>query len=302
MNALDLRLLRTFIVAARTLNFRQAAQRLYLAQPTVTAQIRQLESQLGVELFDRTSAGVRLTPAGERFLPHALRVVADYEEGLQDVAAWRQGYQGSLRILCSPLVGASTLPVMLRRFTADNPDVEVKVATADSPEIGPALASPRADFDVGLTRLNPVSTDLTAFPLYADPVLLVAPPALAAPGERPWVELLAGHTLLIRNHPVYWDDLLLTLSGMGVPLRTMAVSHVHVTKRLVEEGLGLSFLPHSAVAEELASGLLVNLPTPGLELPVAHTYVALPARRPPSPAVDAFLATLRELWPESTPS
>lgn len=294
---LDLRRLYTYVVAARTLNFHQAAQRLYLAQPTVTSHIRQLEAELGTRLFDRTGRRVRLTAAGERFLPHALRVLDEYEEGVQDLSAWRQGYGGSLRILCSPLVGASTLPEMLRQFTREHPDVEVKVSTADSPEVVAAIAAGR--FDVGLTRLNPASADLVSLVLHDDPVLLVGPPSLAGDGNRPWAELIAAHTLLIRNHPVYWDDLLLELHQRDIPLRTMAVSHVHVTKRLVEEGLGLSFLPRTAVEPELLSGALVEVPTPGFALPTAHTYLVYSARRPAAPALTTFQDTLHALYPNS---
>ncbi|HYG56666.1 MAG TPA: LysR family transcriptional regulator, partial [Symbiobacteriaceae bacterium] len=77
--------LQTFVVTARLLSFRRAAEQLFLAQPTVTQHIRLLEAELRVQLFDRGGKRVRLTPAGERFLRYADKVLSAYEEGIQDL-------------------------------------------------------------------------------------------------------------------------------------------------------------------------------------------------------------------------
>lgn len=286
---MDLRLLRTFVVAARLLNFHQAADRLYLAQPTVTAHIRQLEQELGAPLFERTGRRVKLTAMGERFLPMCQRILDTYEETIQDLNAWRQGYHSTLRILSSQMVAGTRLPEMLKRFAADYPHIEVKVSSLDSPEIPAALQDGRGD--VGLMRMPPFG-DFEYLQLYEDPVVLVAP----RDEDREWQDLLTNRTLIIRNHPVYWDDLLLALDQKELVLRTMAVTHIHVTKRLIEEGLGVSFLPTSAVEREVQGGSMRIVPTPGLNLPVAGTYVVYPTRPPLPQAAAAFVDTLQQLY------
>lgn len=110
MRTVDLRVLRTFQTAARFLNFHRTAERLYLAQPTVTAHIRQLEAALGQRLFEKVGRRMRLTPAGERFLPRAEAILAAYEEGLQDLLSWSQGYRSRLVLSASPLVPAPPCP------------------------------------------------------------------------------------------------------------------------------------------------------------------------------------------------
>jgi LysR family transcriptional repressor of citA len=291
---MDLKLLRTFLVTARTLSFRKAADQLFLAQPTVTQHIRQLEEELRVQLFDRNTRRVRLTPAGERFLQHAERILSAFEAGVQDLTGWAQGYRDRLVIAVSPLVARSTLPRAVHRFTHDHPDVEVVIHIALSGEIASAVAEGKAH--LGLSRVPSSSRDLVSYVWYTDPVMLVVPHDgrdLDSPLPD-WREVLSTHRLLTQNHPGYWDDLLLAIHNQGIRVRTMEVSLVDITKRFIEEGLGVSFLPHSTVWRELMEGRLMEVPTPGLPLPTAATYVIYPAQGA-TEAAQAFMAVLTSL-------
>lgn len=291
---MDMRLLQTFVVTSRTLNFRKAAEQLFLAQPTVTQHIRLLETELRVQLFDRTGRRVRLTAAGERFRAYAERVLAVYEEGVQELTGWQQGYRERLVLAVSPLVARSTLPRAVKRFTTDHPDVEVVVQIVLSPEIPAMVAEGRAH--LGVSRMASVSRDLHSFVWYEDPVLLVVPHDGGDLDSPPpdWQEVLTANRLLTHNHPVYWDDLLLAIHTHGIRVRTMEVSLVDITKRFIEEGLGISFLPESTVWRELMEGRLMEVPTPGLSLPVAATHVIHSAQGP-SEAGANFVAVLRAL-------
>jgi LysR family transcriptional repressor of citA len=277
---MDMKLLRTFIVTAKTLNFHKAADQLYMAQPTVTQHIRQLESELRVQLFERIGKRVKLSPAGIRFLEHATRVLSVYEQGVQELTGWRQGYRDRLVIAVSPLVARSTLPRVVKRFTVEQPDIEVVVHIGLSPEIAPSVAEGRAH--LGLSRMPTMSRDLHNYIWYHDPVILVVPNDGGDLDTPPpdWREILAQNRLLTHNHPTYWDDLLMAIHQQGLRPRTMEVSLVDITKRFIEEGLGVSFLPESTVWRERLEGRLVEVPTPGLIVPDAATYVIHPALGP----------------------
>lgn len=294
---MDLRLLRTFVTAARLQNFHQAAEKLFLAQPTVTSHIRQMEETLGYPLFERIGKRVRLTPAGERFLPHAVKVIETYEHALHDMTAWRQGYDTRLQLIVSPVVASSKLPSVLKQFTEEHPRVEVMVGTAGSPEIPAAVVAGAAH--IGLARSPSFHSDTESEVLYSDPVLLAASPACLGPdGESPnWHDLLATHLVLTKNHPMYWDDLLLALAERQPWLRTLEVDRVDVTKRMVEEGLGVSFLPYSAITRELVDGRLVAIPVTDMKLPVAATYVITARERVLPESARLFLSKLREVFP-----
>lgn len=288
---MDMKHLQTFVLTARTLNFRKAAEQLFLAQPTVTQHIRLLETELRVQLFDRGGKRVRLTPAGERFLQYADQLLHVYEEGVQELTGWQQGYRDRLVLAVSPLVARSTLPRVMNRFTAAHPDVEVVVNIALSPEI-PVLVT-EGQAHLALSRMPAHSRDLYSYVWYNDPVVLVVSAdgldLDAAPPD--WREVVANNRLLTHNHPIYWDDLLLSIHRHGVRVRTMEVSLVDITKVFIEEGLGVSFLPISTVRRELLEGRLMEVPTPGLPLPVAATYVIHQASGP-SPAAAEFMQLL----------
>lgn len=288
---MDMKLLRTFVVTARTLNFRKAAEHLFLSQPTVTQHIRLLETDLRVQLFTRSSRRVRLTPAGERFLTYAGRVLQLYEQGVQELTGWQQGYRERLVLAVSPLIARSTLPRVMKRFTAAHPDVEVVVQIILSQEIPAMVTDGRAD--LGFSRIPAVSRDLENLRWYEDPVILVVPHDGADLDTPPpdWREVLGANRLLTHNHPLYWDDLLLAIHSQDIRCRTMEVSQVDITKRFIEEGLGVSFLPYTTVTRELMEGRLLDVQTPGLELPTAATHVIYPAQGASAPA-KAFMQEL----------
>lgn len=293
---MDLKLLHTFVAAAELENFHQTAERLYLTQPTVTTHIRQLEEVLGFKLFDRIGKRVRLTLAGHRFLPHARRVIETYDQAVHDMTAWWQGFDTRLQLVASPLVATSVLPGLLKRFTQEHPSVEVMILTSVSPEIGQTVAAGSAQ--VGLSRAPSHHPDTTSAVLYEDPVLLVASPSHA--GSPNWHDLLSTQLLLTGNHPVYWDALMLSLSERQPHLRSLAVDRVDITKRMLEEGLGVSFLPHSSVIRELAEGRLVTIPVDGMSLPVAATYLVLPYEREQPESARAFIDLLHNSFPGRT--
>jgi DNA-binding transcriptional LysR family regulator len=95
---LDTRLLRAFVTVAEELSFTRAAERLVLAQQALSSQVRQLETRLGAQLFERTTRRVSLTPAGERLLPHARAALAAVEAGVREVEAVRGAQRRRLRV------------------------------------------------------------------------------------------------------------------------------------------------------------------------------------------------------------
>lgn len=273
---MDFRVLQTFMVAATTENFHQTAEALYIAQPTVSQHIRQLEKELGIELFERVGKRVRLTAAGKRFLPHAKALLEQWHHGVEDLQAWRQGYREKLQIVVSPIIARARLSHLLHRYTKLYPDVDLAIKIADSVEIGPLVQSGQAD--LGLTRMVPGEYQLATYLLYEDPVVFVVP-TNGGDMEAPlpdWEAELATKRLLTHNHPGYWDELLLLLRQRGLSLRTMAVSQVDITKRFIEDGLGVSFLPRTAVTRDLFENRFIELTTPGLVLPKVASYLVAP--------------------------
>ncbi|QHZ58740.1 LysR family transcriptional regulator [Brevibacillus sp. NSP2.1] len=297
---MDFRVLQTFLVAATTENFHQTAEALFIAQPTVSQHIRQLEKELGIKLFERVGKRVRLTAAGKRYLPHAKGLLEQWHHSMEDLQAWRQGYREKLQVAVSPIIARARFSHLLHRFTKQYPDVDISIKIADSVEIGPLVQS--GQVDLGLTRMVPGEFQLDTYMLYEDPVVFAVPHSggdIDAPLPD-WEQEVQSNRLLTHNHPGYWDELLLLLRQRGLALRTMAVSQVDITKRFIEDGLGVSFLPRSAVSRDLFENRFIELPTPGLVLPKVASYLLVPKAGISEPAKH-FMEILQALYPPMSP-
>ncbi len=262
--------------------------------------IRSLEKELGIELFVRVGKRVKLTPAGARFLPYAKSLLAQWNSGLEDLLAWRQGYKETLQLVASPIIARTSLPHLVHRYTKLYPDVDISIKIADSVEVGAMVQSGQAD--LGLSRMIPGELQVNAFLIQTDPIVFAVPHS-GGDMESPlpdWEQELSTKRVLTHNHPVYWDDLLLLLRRRGLSLRTMVVSHVDIAKRFIEEGLGVSFLPRSAIIRELFENRFIELETPGIELPTVASYLVTP-KLGMSHTAERFIAILHSLYPPLAP-
>jgi DNA-binding transcriptional LysR family regulator len=122
---MDLRRLRSFVAAAEELSFNRAAQRLRIAQPPLSNQIKQLEEELGVRLFERTSRGVRMTEAGEALLEEARRIFVQVDQTVNLVRRVGYGAVGRLTLGFVPSASNEVLPPILHSFRDRYPDVEL---------------------------------------------------------------------------------------------------------------------------------------------------------------------------------
>lgn len=124
---LSLKQLKVFLGVANASSFTKTAQRLHLSQAALSAIIRELESQLKCRLLDRTTRTVALTEAGRLFYPTAMRIVEDLEKAALELGKLGRQEQRILRIGVTPMVGASLMPTILKRFSELNPGVNVEI-------------------------------------------------------------------------------------------------------------------------------------------------------------------------------
>jgi DNA-binding transcriptional LysR family regulator len=131
--AFDFRALRYFVAVAEELHFTRAAERLYIAQPALSEQIRRLEGELGVQLLRRTTRKVELTAAGEEFLSRARRILAEADEALADASRAARGETGSIRVAVAATAGVEFVPRVLRAFRKARPRVHLDLRQIDCP-------------------------------------------------------------------------------------------------------------------------------------------------------------------------
>jgi DNA-binding transcriptional LysR family regulator len=171
----ELRHLRYFIAVAEELNFSRAAQRMHMAQPPLSAAIRQLERDLDVDLFARTTREVRLTDAGHAFLQGARRTLADAERAAEDAKRAAAGELGHLRIAYSWSTRFQTLPALGRAFRAGHPDVELLAQEMWNARMPPAFAN--GSIDIALSLCPEIAAELELAPIRRERFVALLPAA-----------------------------------------------------------------------------------------------------------------------------
>jgi DNA-binding transcriptional LysR family regulator len=171
----ELRHLRYFLAVAEELNFSRAAERMHMAQPPLSAAIRQLERDLEVDLFVRTTREVRLTDAGRAFLAGARRTLADAERAAEDARRAAAGELGKLRIAYSWSTRFDTLPALGRAFRASHPDVELLAQEMWNARMPPAFGS--GSIDIALSLCPEIAAELELAPIRTERLVALLPEA-----------------------------------------------------------------------------------------------------------------------------
>jgi LysR family transcriptional regulator, transcriptional activator of the cysJI operon len=136
--------LKVFRAVARHLNFRAAAEELYLTQPAVTQQIKTLEEHLGVQLFDRSGAHITLTPAGALLAKYAGKIERLEDSATTDLAKFAGEQRGELHIGASLTIAQYVLPHILGEFQKQHPQVKPHITTCNTEQVVAALTSHEA--------------------------------------------------------------------------------------------------------------------------------------------------------------
>ena len=145
----NLKLLQAFLLVGEHSSFRAAAEMSYRSTSAVSAQIRQLEEQLGVALFHRTTRNVRLTDEGQQLLDCARRALLEVESGLRKIQESADMRRGRVSLSCSPTIAATRLARVLAAFEKDYPGIEVFVREQPSEALFETIRRREADFGIG---------------------------------------------------------------------------------------------------------------------------------------------------------
>lgn len=274
----------------------RAARSMHRSQPALSQQMARLREAVGDPLYRRTRHGISLTPAGEALLPHA-EALSRALSGARALAdSWRRLERGSLVLAASTTVAHWWLPERLARFTARYPALELGVLTRNSHDAITLLARGEAELAIveGPLDEEPVPEGVVATVLASDVIVLACRPggplASAAPLEP---AALAG-TPLVRREPGSGtrESVDRALSALGITTTSrLEVTGVAAVVAAIRAGLAPGFVSRLAIARELASGELVEVPVRGLSL--TRDFTCLSEREElRSPAGRAFLAEL----------
>lgn len=269
---MEVRQLQIFRTLAEELNFTRTAEKVHTVQSNVTAQIKTLEDELGVPLFDRLGRRVTLTDAGRRFLPFAEQALAAMEQGEQAI---RTGAvpSGPLRISAPESVLTYRLPPVLRVFRRRLPDVELIFRPQPAATMDVELETGRLDFVISMCD-SPANPAHKAIRLRLEKIVLIADAAHPLVGRKTVRPAdLAGQTLLLTETGCGYRikfDRIMALQGIR-PGNVTEFTSVEAMKECVLMGMGLALLPAIVVRRELRQNQLIALPWSGPSLDIgAH--------------------------------
>nr|WP_276562057.1 LysR substrate-binding domain-containing protein [Alcaligenes phenolicus] len=269
-----MRHLRCFIAVAEELHFARAAERLHIEQSPLSRTIKELEEELGVRLFVRTTRNTRLTVAGKLFLEHVQRVFIALEQARESVKAAANGFYGQLRVALSDGITPSRLSLLLALCRQEEPEVEIRLFEIP---LAQQIRGLHDDlYDIGFGKSDEVGEGLIASAVWSDPLMVAVPERhpLLAYTRIPLDEVLRyplvlcdpqvceGHTRQI--------DRVLRRSNLD-PLIAERVSSFDLMMALISAGfaLGLVTEPYMTISRE--SGVVVR-PLEGRS-PMLTTYL-----------------------------
>jgi DNA-binding transcriptional LysR family regulator len=248
---MELRHLRYAVAVADELHFARAAARLHIAQPPLSQQIKGLEEELGVRLFDRTNRRVRLTDAGAAFVAEARRTLASAERAADAARRAARGETGRLALGYVTSVAYQLLPAIVRAFRRRAPDVTLVLEEMIAGEQTRALAA--GALDVGfMRRPPPLEPGLIGTTLKREPIIVALPRDHALAALR-MIRLrdLAGELLVVfpaRPRPSWADVEIDLCRRAGFEPRTQEAVEMASALSLVAAGIGVTLVPESVRA------------------------------------------------------
>ena len=257
--------MRSLVCLAEERSFSRAARKMYLTQPSLTKHIKNLEEETGVQLVDRKSREMSLTPEGRILCESAKRVFALIDDTGEKIASMKENESGSIRIAASTIPATYILPHSLSRFRDRHKDIHCHVKTNDSDLTLDMILNDEAE--IGFIGREIAGRKLRAEPLWRDRLVLVVPAShkwrgreKVSPDEvstEPFVSRERGSATRKVLEEYLRENTNLTLSGFNI---VCELGSSEAVKEAVLAGLGVAIISIHAVGREMESGLLLEIP------------------------------------------
>ncbi|HAV63837.1 MAG TPA: hypothetical protein DCY13_15915 [Verrucomicrobiales bacterium] len=296
---MELHQLRTFLAVAETGHLTRAAERLFTSQPAVSTQLKSLEEELGVKLFERTSRGMNLTPAGENLRPLADQIVTAARRFKHDAEGLRNSVSGEL------VLGLNNRPEFLRvvpllaRLAKAHPDLRYELVNGSSGVIVQGLAE--GSITVGFFEGACENRLIRSHRLADTELLMVAPKAWQEEFSRPdWKALESKPWIFVSPQCSYFRVVESFCREQGLNLqRRFKVNEDLTVLNLVAEELGMTIAARAQVESHPLRDRLITLPHFRASVPLSIGYLAT---RSDEPSIAAVRKAVLEIWQAAEPA
>lgn len=289
--------LKTFQAVARLGSFTRAAEALYLTQPAVSLQIKDLENEYGTPLLERLGRTVRLTPAGEALMPFVEAILESARQSHDAVEGVRNTTAGRIRVGATGLSGVHMLPELIAEFKERCPECRIDVQLHDAASLRRLILANELDLGImGSDQGRLSEPGLLEQPFIRDEVVVVVPGGHRWAGRRS-VEPreLAEEKIIMGPRSTLTRQIVeRTLRKKAVGLEVeYEISQAALIKRMVEQKLGITLLCRSEIRRESAAGWLCGVPLSGVRIP-RSVVVVYHRDKPLSAALRSFIDFLAE--------
>jgi LysR family transcriptional regulator, low CO2-responsive transcriptional regulator len=285
--AITLTQIRAFLAVKSTGSVSAAAAQMLVSQPSVSAALGSLASELGTPLLERHGRGVRLTQAGEAFAPYAAQALGLLEHGRHAAEEAAHPENAKIRLIAVNTAGEYLVPPLIRAYRQLHPGVNILLEVGNRAAVFERLESRRADIGIGG---RPPGRGLIGFPFLGNELLVVGKEVPADLAKIPWLLREEGSGTRLATERLL-ADLDLISPGSGPP-ELLTLGSNGAIKQGLAVGLGVALISRFAVAHELRSGLLTQIGVPGTPL-TRPWHVLFPPSRPSRPSVRALGEFLR---------
>lgn len=292
--------LQTLVHIVESGSLTHAAEELSLSQSAVTKRLSHLEADLGQRLVDRMPTHAQPTAAGRIVYRHARRILAEVGAMRSDMASLLEPGSGVVRVAAVDTMAVFALPTLLTEFRVEHPHVRLRARVGSVRESADLVL--RGEADLGLCTVPVDDPRLVTWPLFFDPVEIVATPAIACTLPSP-VTMRELESVGVVTYPEgsrfrSYVDSSLEQHGLTLPV-TMEFDSHEAVRTMALYSHGVAVVPRSAVADDLAAGRLVPLHVENV--PAMGRTAALLVRRDAvlRPSAEAFVAKIRSRYPLS---
>ena len=285
---MEMHQLRYVVAVARMGNFSRAAEQCHVSQPSLSQQIQKLEDELSQRLFDRMKRAVKLTPHGEAFLPHAVRILQEVDAAKREATDAQQLLRGTMTFGVLPTIAPYMLPEALAEFSGKYPGMEILVEEDTTARLLKLALGYEIEFALASEPIQDGRLEVQE--LFAEELLLALPPGhpLTRKREVSATDLEGERLIVMKEGHCLGDQVLSFCDRRNVrPSISFRSAQLETVQALVCSGLGVSLIPAMALQRKRADlPAYRSLPAPK---PKRKIVAVWPKQRPPGRAASEFL-------------
>ena len=286
---MDFKQLEAFITVSKLKSFSKAANAIYLSQPTISSHISSLERELNIQLFDRTSKEVNLTPVGESFLQYANDIINTRNNAIADLANFNNNISGVLNLSASTTPCNSLLPSLVSKFSELYPTVKFNIKEQGSCKIINDIID--LNCEIGLVGTNIDNPKINSYKIIEDELVVISSSKLNLPEVLTIDEVVKYPFIIREKESATRQTLEDNFQGHNIDLSKLKticeVDNIHCQLKFVSLGFGISIISKSLFDESILNGAIRFSRIQDIDLK-RNIFLVVSSKRTLTPTAKAF--------------